>query len=109
MIADARKEAQAAQAAGLNQRRLYLLMAQIEGTAGDDAAATGAALRHAAEAEPDAVWRCTNCHTPSPEWHAACPACLTPGALSWGGRPASSAVPGHAGMIGGAFRRLLRS
>lgn len=109
LIPDARREAEAARAAGLNQRRLFLLMARIEETEGGHPEAAAAALRQAAEADPDPIWRCTQCHTPSTSWHAACPACLTPGALAWGNLAASPAIPGRTPGIGGALRRLVRS
>ena len=105
-VADARREAQAAEAAGLHQRRLFLLMAAIEEMEGGHADEARAALRHAAEAEPVPVWRCTQCHTPSLACHGACPACLAPGALAWDSHAASPAVPGRSG---GIFRRILRS
>ena len=107
-IAEARRQTQLAREAGLRQRRLFLLMAQIEETAGGHADDASAALRQAAQAEPDPVWRCTHCHTPSPDWHAACPVCLTPGGLAWGGLAPTtpSRTPGG---LGGAVRRLLRS
>ena len=108
-VAEARREAQAAQSAGLNQRRLFLLMAAIEEMEGGQTDAARAALRQAAEAEPDPVWRCTRCHTPAAEWHAACPACLTPGSLAWTGHAPAPAVPGRSGGVGNAIRRLLRS
>ncbi len=107
-VAEARREAQAARDAGLHQRRLFLLLAAIEEMDGGQAEAARAALRQAAEADPDPVWRCTQCHTPAPVWHAACPACLTPGSLAWNGQAPTGAVPGHAG-VGGMVRRLLRS
>lgn len=106
-VAEARREADAAQAAGLNQRRLFLLKAEIEQMEGN-AAAASAALRDAAGAEPDPVWRCTHCHSPSQVWHAACEVCLTPGGLVWGRDIGSPAIPGRTGL-GGAVSRLLRS
>jgi HemY protein len=106
-VAEARREAETAQGAGLNQRRLFLLRAEIEEMEGH-AEAASAALRQAAGAEPDPVWRCTHCHMPSASWQAACPVCLTPGGLAWGNQAQDKAIPGRAG-IGGAVRRLLRS
>lgn len=104
-IPQARQEAQAAKDAGLNQRRLFLLMAEIEAMAGGSPEAASAALRQATAADPDPVWRCTNCHTPSATWHAACPVCLTPGGLVWGSHASGPAIPGSTNAI----RRLLRS
>ena len=87
LIGEARRHEAAARAQGLNQRRAWLLKAEIEE---EDGGATEAgrlaqrdALRRAAEAEPDPVWRCTACFTPQPAWRAACPVCQTPGSMRW--------------------------
>ena len=105
-IPEARREVQAAREAGLNQRRLFLLMAEIERMEGQSDAAS-AALRQAAEAEPDPAWRCTECHTPAAAWEAACPVCLTPASLACDGLAASPEIRGRTGGIGGAVRRIL--
>ena len=88
LTGEARRQAEAARAAGLNQRRLWLLMAQIEeeerGDTEDGRLAQRDALRRAASADPDPGWRCTSCHTPQAAWHPACPVCATPGAMAWG-------------------------
>jgi HemY protein len=105
LIPEARQESRAAEDAGLNQRRLFLLMAEIEAMAGGSPEAASAALRQATEADPDPVWRCTHCHTPATTWHAACPVCLTPGGLLWGSQVSGPAIPGSTNAI----RRLLRS
>jgi HemY protein len=87
MTAEARRHLEAAQNAGLNQRRVWLLAAELEEEEhGDTEAGRLAqrdALRHAGSAEPDPEWRCTTCHSPQPAWRAACPVCLTPGSLTW--------------------------
>ena len=82
LTAEARRQAEAARAAGLNQRRLYVLMADI---AERDADVPGAqeALRLAAGADPDSVWRCGHCGTVQPSWAAICPACTTHGEIKW--------------------------
>jgi HemY protein len=87
LTGEARRQAEAARAAGLNQRRLWLLLARIEEEErGDTEAGRIAqrdALRHAATAEPDPGWRCTTCYSPQAEWHPACPVCGAPGAMVW--------------------------
>lgn len=98
LAGEARRQAEAARDAGVNQRRLWLLLADIEeqehgdGEAGR--AAQREALRRAAVADPDPQWRCTVCHVPSTAWHAACPNCGSPGGLQWhSDAPASYPVP----------------
>ncbi len=88
MTGEARRHAEAARAGGLNQRRLWLQLAEIEEAEGGDTEAGRTAqrdaLRRAAAAEPDPVWSCAVCHTPQAAWHPACPVCGAPGALRWG-------------------------
>jgi HemY protein len=84
---EARRHLEAARKTGLNQRRAWLLQAELEEEErGDTEAGRLAqrdALRRAAGADPDPEWRCESCHTPQPVWRAACPVCLTPGSLVW--------------------------
>jgi HemY protein len=94
LTGEARNQVELARAAGLNQRRLFLLLAEIEeADGGENTEAARAALRQAAAADPDPVWRCTVCQTPSTDWHAACPSCLTPGGLRWDGAGVDAARP----------------
>lgn len=74
---EARRHAEAAREAGMGDRRLWMLLAEIEG----EGEAGQTALRHALVAAQDAAWRCTNCHTPKPDWQPVCPACGTVGGL----------------------------
>jgi HemY protein len=74
---EARRQAEAARAAGLDQRRLWLLLAEIEG----DNDGGRQALQHALVAEPDPIWRCTSCHATQATWQPVCPACGTVGGL----------------------------
>ena len=98
LTGEARHQATLARGAGLNQRRLWLLLAEIEEAEhGDSEAGRLAqrdALRQAATADADPEWRCAECHTPQPVWSAACPSCGAAGSLRWGaGRAGSYPVP----------------
>ncbi len=96
LTGEARRHAEAARAAGLNQRRLWLLLAEIEEAEGGDTEAGRLAqrdaLRHAATADPDPQWRCTACHTTHADWHPTCPDCFTVGSLRWTTGPATAAA-----------------
>jgi HemY protein len=83
LVGEARHQADAALGAGLHQRRLFLLQAEIAEAEGRDPAAGRAALRLAAEADPNTAWRCESCHAGFPAWYAACPACGEAGSLRW--------------------------
>jgi HemY protein len=80
LTGEARRYAEAARATGLNQQRLWLLLADIDEAEGSD---QREALRHAAKADPDPTWRCTACHTAHAEWQPRCPNCFTVGSLRW--------------------------
>ncbi len=88
LLGEARRHLEAAQAAGMNQRRLWLLLAAIEEQEhGDTEAGRLAhreALRRAASAEPDPGWYCNACRTPQAHWQAVCPSCGAAGTLRWG-------------------------
>ena len=86
LVGEARRHLGAARAAGLGQRRLWLLAAELEVAEHAPAAAERAALHEAASAEPDPAWQCDACGTAHAAWHAACPACAAVTALRWGGR-----------------------
>jgi HemY protein len=89
LTGEARRHAQAALAAGLDQRRLWVLKADIEdadaAAGGGEAAALAAheALRRSQTARPDPRWRCTTCGAEPGAWHAACPSCGTVGRMQW--------------------------
>ncbi len=91
LTGEARRHAEAAHRAGMNQKRLWLLLADLErrthGETPEGQAAQRDALLHAASADPDPAWRCESCGTAHLTWHPACPACYTPGRLAWGGKP----------------------
>lgn len=98
LTGEARHQAEAARNAGVNQRRLWLLLAEIEEAEhGDTEAGRFAqrdALRHAATGDADPEWRCTACRVPAVAWHPACPNCGVAGGLRWSpGASASYPVP----------------
>lgn len=98
LTGEARHQAKLAQDSGLNQRRFWLLMADIEEAdgAGSEASrlAQREALRHAADADADPEWRCEVCHTPHAAWYPACTSCGTAGSVRWlPGRTARYSVP----------------
>lgn len=84
---DARREATAAERAGLKQRRLYALMAEIAEAEGDDdthRAEVREALKRANGADADPSWHCGACGTSLSAWHPACPNCHAVGRIGWG-------------------------
>ena len=97
LTGEARHHAEAARAAGLNERRLWLMLADIEEEErGDTEAGRLAqrdALRRSATADPDPAWRCGTCHAQHAAWLPACPVCWTAGSVRWttggGGVPIS--------------------
>jgi HemY protein len=89
-LTDARAHAEAAQRAGLDQRRVWLLLADI-GERSGDVVATSDALLHAASADLDPQWRCEACSTAHLEWHPVCSNCSALGQIGWGGAGTGSA------------------
>ena len=89
LTGEARRHAEDARRAGLAQKRLWLLMADIEvqdrGETEVGRMAQRDALRKAAAAEPDSAWRCEGCGTVQAGWLPACPACQAAGRIRWGG------------------------
>jgi HemY protein len=85
LIGEARRHVEAA--TGMNERRVWLLLAEIEeAERGDTEAGRLAqrdALRRAATAEPDPAWHCGVCHAVHATWHACCPDCFSVGSLRW--------------------------
>lgn len=83
---EANRHIAAVRAEGLDQRRLWLLIADIAAASGSTEAAKQAqhdALRRAATAEPDPTWRCTSCGTAQPHWAPVCPVCQSAGRIAW--------------------------
>jgi HemY protein len=87
VIPEALRHAEAAEHAGLKQRRVYTLFADIAAAGGldpDQSARVQAARGRAVTAEPDPVWRCGACFTQHDAWSAACPNCHSAGRIVWG-------------------------
>lgn len=82
MSKDALRHIQAARDAGLNQRRVWVLLADIADQEGHASEAQDA-LRHVATADPDPFWRCAACGTAHGRWEPVCDACNTPGEIAW--------------------------
>ena len=76
----------AAQAAGLNERRLWVIASDVAMAAGNDDAQIKA-LHRRANAAPDTVWRCAQCNAEYAAWQPVCDACGTPGRIDWGRSP----------------------
>ena len=92
LTGEARRYAEAVRATGLSQRRLFLLLAEIEEAEHGATEAGRAALREATQAGPDPRWHCSACGAGQTEWRASCDACHTPASLHWG-QPGSVAMP----------------
>ncbi len=88
LTGEARRHLEAAKTAGLNQRRVWLLLADLEAAEGGETeagrTAQREALRHAAAADPDPAWRCDGCGAEHGGWLAVCPVCHTAGKVRWG-------------------------
>ena len=82
MLHYARHQIDLARAAGSNQRRLWVLMADIADQEGHGSEAQDA-LRHMATADPDPFWRCAACGTAHTAWKPVCNACNTSGKIAW--------------------------
>ena len=87
LTGEARHQLDASQAQGIRQRRLSLILAEIEEQErGDTEAgrlAQREALRQATTADPDPRWECTNCHTGQAAWHPKCTTCGKVGTIQW--------------------------
>jgi HemY protein len=91
---EALRHAEAAKAAGMNQQRLFTLMADIAAADGNEEVHQDrqrTALRQANIADPDPAWCCEACGAVHNQWHAACPVCHTAGKIRW-------AVPARGAM-----------
>jgi HemY protein len=87
LTGEARNQIEAAEADGRQQRRLCLLLAEVEeqerGATEAGRLAQRNALRRAATAEPDPHWQCTNCHTDHQAWQPKCRACGSVATINW--------------------------
>ena len=85
----ARGHLESTRRAGLNERRVWLLQADLEaaerGETEEGRIAQRDALRKAANADPDPAWRCRHCGTVFLRWQPACPSCHTAGEIRWSG------------------------
>jgi HemY protein len=84
LTGEARRHVESARRGGLRQKRLWLLLADIEAVEHGDTEAGRNALRQAAAAEPDPAWRCGACGAVQENWEPACPACFAAGRVRWG-------------------------
>lgn len=87
LTGEARHQIEVAEAEGILQRRLCLLLAEVEEQErGDTEAGRLAqrdALRRATTAEPDPHWQCTNCRSDHAAWHPKCQICASIGTIQW--------------------------
>jgi len=87
LTGEARRHVEAAHEAGMNQTRLWSLLADIEeAERGDTEAGRAAqrdALKRAAEANDDPAWHCAQCGNVHSDWRAACASCGATGSLTW--------------------------
>ncbi len=107
LTGEARHQVTLARSAGLNQRRVWLLAAEIEEAehGGSEAGAAAAleALRRAASAGADPEWRCGVCHSVHAAWYPACSSCGAAGGVRWvdGGFPLAVRGEGGTEFAGG--------
>ncbi len=95
--AEARRHLEVARERGEQQRRYWLLLADLEGIERGDTEigrlAQRDALRHAADAQGDAAWHCEQCGTALDGWRATCPHCGITGRVQWGSGRETSLLP----------------
>ena len=82
MLTDARRHLETARGAGLRDRRLWMLLADLAEAEGNGEGSQEA-LRHITTAAPGPSWRCLNCGTHHQGWMAVCDACGVPGRVKW--------------------------
>ena len=87
MTGEARQQIEAAELDGNAQRRLCLLLAEVEEQEhGDTEAgrlAQREALRRATIADPDPHWQCSNCRTDQAKWRPKCDTCGNVATIQW--------------------------
>jgi HemY protein len=79
---DARKQIEALQESGCDERRMWTLLADIDDRLGDGDASREA-LRRATRALDNPGWRCDSCGAPAPVWRPVCLSCQRTGTLAW--------------------------
>lgn len=82
LTGEARRHAEAARAAGLDQRRLWTLMADMA-ELDNNPDQMQESIRRLTLAGPDPVWRCGHCGTVHGAWIPVCDACGTPAKVAW--------------------------
>lgn len=82
LTGEARRQVQRARDAGLNQRRLWSLMAEIAMVDGKTDEAQDA-LRHLPDADADPSWRCSSCGSSYDQWQPVCENCRSTGTVKW--------------------------
>jgi HemY protein len=96
LTGEARHQTDAARADGVNQRRLWLLIAELDekerGDTEEGRASQRDALRRAAVADPDPAWQCERCRSQSLKWSARCLSCGAVGMLRWQAGPRTQIV-----------------
>ncbi len=97
LTGEARHQIEIAENEGTKQRRLCLLLAEIEeqerGDTEPGRIAQRDALRRAATAEPDPHWHCTNCGAEHALWHPKCEMCGSIGTVQWSSGVRTSGLP----------------
>ena len=91
-----------------NQRRYWLLLAELEASERGETEigrlAQRDALRKAADSGADPTWHCEQCGTTLPAWRATCPNCATTGRVRWSADQATSGprqmVVASPGLVG---------
>lgn len=82
LTGEAKRQLQQAQDAGMNQRRLWSLMADVAMLDGRTEDAQDA-MRHMHDAEADPSWRCSSCGTAYEQWQPVCENCRSTGTVKW--------------------------
>jgi HemY protein len=82
LTGEARHHLDMLRTAGVNQRRVWMMRAEIEEKERGD-------TEEGRQAQRDAL----ECNTPQPAWAPACPSCLAAGSLRWGAGPSIVTLP----------------
>jgi HemY protein len=83
LAGEARHQAEAVREAGISQRRVWSLLADIDEALGNETGARDA-LRRVSPADPDPDWYCENCGAPASGWVPVCATCNEVGRIAWG-------------------------